>query len=295
MLILFGLVIVFGSLLLGYTSHGGNVMVLLQVSEFIIICGAGAGALIIGNRASTIRAVVVDTWRLTKANPYDREAYAELLQMLYELFYAARRDGLLGIESHVEDPDSSSLFRRYPIFHKNGHAVALLTDTLKVLLTGTVEDHHLSEILEMDLEVHEKDAMESTHAMYKVADAMPAFGIVAAVLGVIITMGRIDGSIMEVGQSIAAALVGTFLGVFLGYGLFGPLAQAMEGRVRTEHDYLCCIRTAMLAFARGDPPVTCVEFARRNIAPEDRPSFSDLEEGTRRRGGRDDAAEAEAA
>lgn len=283
MTIIVGLILVFGSILVGYTMHGGNVMVLVQVSEFIIICGAGAGAIIVGNKPPVVKRIVLDTFSVLRPNPFNRQTYAELLRMLYEVFYAARRDGLVGIEAHVEAPESSDLFRKYPSFHGNRHALYFLSDTMKVLLTGAVEDHHLAEILDLDLDQYHEEAMEVPHAISRVGDAMPGFGIVAAVLGVIITMGHIGGSAAEVGQSVAAALVGTFLGILLCYGVMGPLAQAIEGRIRGEQAYMRCVRTALLSFARGDPPITSVEFARRNIEPDDRPSFAELEEMTRKR------------
>jgi chemotaxis protein MotA len=278
-----GFIIVFGSVLAGFTMHGGNVLVLAQVTEFLIIGGAGIGAVVIGNKPSVVKRMISDTLALFRPDPYNRHTYAELLQVLYETFYAARRDGLVGIESHVEEPESSSIFRKYPSFHSNQRAMYFLSDTMKVLLTGAVDDHHLSEILDLDLDRYHEEAMVVPNAISRVADAMPGFGIVAAVLGVIITMGHIGGSPAQIGQSIAAALVGTFLGVLLSYGVLGPLAQAIEGRVRGEQAYLACIRTALLSFSRGDPPITSVEFARRNIEPENRPSFAELERLTRRR------------
>lgn len=277
MLLIIGFFVVFASIYVGYTMHGGSIAVLIQVSEFIIIGGAGIGALLIGNSMHTVKAIFRDVFGLLKADPYDRSANTELLQVLYELFYMARRDGLIGIEEHVEQPQTSSLFKKYPTFASNHHAVDFLSDTMKVLLTGTVADHHLAEILDLDLEQFEEEAMHVPHAVQVVGDAMPGFGIVAAVLGVIITMGKIGGEPAVIGESVAAALVGTFLGVLLAYAVFGPVAQQLEGRVRSEHDYLRVIRTALLAFARGDAPLTCVEFARRSIAPDERPSFAEVE------------------
>lgn len=283
MFVLIGFVIVFGSILLGFSIHGGKIAVLMQVSEFIIIGGAGLGAIVIGNKPSVVVSMFKQVFGLLKPNPYNRAAYAELLQVLYEVFYLARKDGLVGIEPHVEDPERSDLFARYPTFHRNEQAVAFLSDTMKVLLTGAVDDHHLAEILDLDLEKRHEAAMVVPRALARLADAMPGFGIVAAVLGVVITMGHIGGAASEVGQGIAAALVGTFLGVLLAYGVLNPLSQAVEARVRSEQAYLACIRTALLSYSRGDPPLTCVEFARRNIEPDDRPSFSELEDLTRRR------------
>jgi chemotaxis protein MotA len=281
--IIIGLIIVFGSIVVGYTMHGGNMVVLLQISEFIIIGGAGLGAVVIGNKPAVVKEIFRQTVALLKPNPFDRAAYSELLQVLYEIFYAARRDGLVGIEKHVESPETSEIFQKYPGFSNNQHALFFLADTLKVLLTGAVEDHHLAEILDLDLDQYYEEAMVVPNSINKVGDAMPGFGIVAAVLGVIITMGRIGGAAAEVGASVAAALVGTFLGVLLAYGIFGPIGQRIETRVRAEQAYMRCIRTALLSFARGDSPLTSVEFARRNIEPADRPSFADLEGMTRRK------------
>lgn len=279
-----GFLVVFGSILLGYTFHGGKVAVLIQISEFIIIGGAGLGAAIIGNKPAVVVRMFKEAVGLLKPDTYNRQTYAELLQVLYEVFYLARKDGLIGIESHIESPETSELFKKYPTFYNNHQAMSFLSDTMKVLLTGAVEDHHLAEILEVDLEQRHEAAMTVPHAFSRISDAMPAFGIVAAVLGVIITMGRIGGSPMEIGESIAAALVGTFLGVLMAYGVVGPLGHAIEARAKSEQAYMMCIRTALLSFARGDPPITSVEFARRNIDPEDRPSFAEVEAMTRRRG-----------
>ena len=282
MLILVGFVIVFGSILGGYVMHHGKIAVLIQVSEFIIIGGAGIGAVVIANRPAVLKAMVRELFGLLKPAPYGKEAYTELLHVLYDVFYEARRDGLVGIEAHVENPHESEIFKKYPRFLANHHAVDLLSDTMKVLLTGAVDDHHLAEILDLDLEQHHKEAMAVPNALQTVADAMPAFGIVAAVLGVIITMGKIGGAPEQVGKSVAAALVGTFLGILLAYGVFQPLALAVQSRVHDEEAYMSVIRTALLSFARGDPPITSVEFARRNIEPGDRPSFAEPEESTRK-------------
>lgn len=280
MLLILGLFVVFASLYAGYTMHGGSIAVLIQVSEFIIIGGAGLGAILIGNSMGVVKRIVVETLALLKADKFNRATNTELLRVLYEIFYIARRDGLIGVESHVEHPEDSELFAKYPSFAGNHHAVSFLADTMKILLSGTVADHHLAEILDLDLEQYQEEAMLVPHAVTQIGDAMPGFGIVAAVLGVIITMGKIGGEPAVVGESVAAALVGTFLGVLLAYAVFGPIAQQLEHRVRSEHDYMRSIRTAVLSFARGDAPLTSVEFARRSIPPEHRPSFAEVEELT---------------
>lgn len=283
MFVIVGLIIVFGAVIGGYVMHHGDIMVLIQVNEFIIIGGAGLGAMVIANTPAVLKASIQQTLGLLKPNPFGATAYAELLQVLYEIFQKARKDGLVGLEPHIENPESSDIFQKYPSFMRNHHAVSLLCDTLKVLLTGTVEDHNLAEILDIDLDKHHHEAMQVPHAVANVGDAMPGFGIVAAVLGVIITMGSIGGEASEIGQKVAAALVGTFLGILLSYGMLGPLAKAMENRIKAEHDYMLCVRTALLSFARGDAPMTAVEFARRNVEPHERPSFTQLEELTRKK------------
>jgi chemotaxis protein MotA len=278
-----GLVVVFGSIIGGYVMHHGQLGVLVQVNEFLIIGGAGLGSMIVSNTPAVLKGCVAQLLGLLKPNPFSAKSYEELLQVLYDVFQKARKDGLVGLETHIENPEASDIFKKYPTFMHHHHAVSLLTDTLKVLLTGTVEDHNLAEILDMDLEQHHEEAMAVPHAITRVGDAMPGFGIVAAVLGVIITMGSIGGAASEIGEKVAAALVGTFVGILLAYGVISPMATAIEGRIKAEHAYMMCIRTALLSFARGDAPMTAVEFARRNIEPGDRPSFAELEGLTRKK------------
>ena len=283
MFVIIGLLVVFGSVIGGYVMHHGQLMVLVPVSEFIIIGGAGLGALLVANPPAVVKRIFKETAGLLKPVAYTEKAYSELLQVLYEVFQTARKEGLVGLESHIEEPEKSEIFKKYPSFSGNHHAVSFLADTLKVLLTGAVEDHHLSDILELDLEQQHEEAMAVPAAISQVGDAMPAFGIVAAVLGVIVTMGSIGGPAEEIGKKVAAAMVGTFLGVLLAYGMFNPISSAITARIRAEHAYMASIRTALLSFARGDSPMTSVEFARRNIEPADRPSFSQLESLTRRK------------
>jgi chemotaxis protein MotA len=281
--VIIGLVIVFGSIVGGFVMHHGNLAVLIQINEFIIIGGAALGALLVANPLPLVKQLFGQLLGLLKPNPYNDKAYQELLQVLYEIFQTARKEGLVGLEAHIEDPGSSEIFKKYASFSGNHHAVSFLADTLKVLLTGAVEDHHLSEILDLDLERQHEEAMAVPAALTRVGDAMPGFGIVAAVLGIIVTMGSIGGAASEIGEKVAAALVGTFFGILLAYGVVGPMATAIEARIRAEASYMGCIRTALLSFARGDSPMTSVEFARRNIEPIDRPSFTELEALTRRK------------
>ena len=277
MFVIVGALIVLGSIVVGFTMAGGKIAVLVQVSEFIVIGGAALGSIIIGNPPSVLKDLVHTILTLIKGNPFNRAAYDELLKLLYDLFMLARREGVVALEHHAEHPYESDLFKRFPIFMSNHHAVDFLSDTLKVIITGTVQPYDLSEMMDVDLETHHKAAMKIPNTLARTGDAMPGFGIVAAVLGVVVTMGAIGGKPEEIGHHVAAALVGTFLGVLLSYGVFQPLAQAAEGLVNSEQQYMACIRSALLAFARGDAPLTAVEFARRNIEPTARISFSDLE------------------
>jgi chemotaxis protein MotA len=281
MFLIIGIVVVLGSVVAGFTMAGGQISVLIQISEFIVIGGSGLGAMIIGNPPSIIGQIIKGVLGLMKGNPYNQKAYNELLKMLYDLFMLARREGLVALEHHAEKPNESEFFKKYPVFHANHHAVEFLADTLKVIITGTVQAHDLAEMMDVDLETHHKAAAKVPGVIAKTGDAMPGFGIVAAVLGVVITMGAIGGKPEEIGHHVAAALVGTFLGILLSYGLFGPIAGAMEAQLESEAQYMGCVKSALLSFARGDAPLTAVEFARRNIEPGVRCSFADLEKAAK--------------
>ena len=273
-----GFVVLFGSIIGGYVMHHGQVGVLLQWSEFIIIGGAAIGAFVVSNEVSVIKGSVSRLLGLLKPNPYTAEVYAQQLQMIYEIMQIAARDGLVGLDAHIEDPEKSPVFQKYPFFLKNHHAVDFFTDTLKSLSSGAIEDHHLADVLDADLEKHHHEEALIPAAINKMGDAMPGFGIVAAVLGVVITMGSIGGAASVIGEKVAAALVGTFLGILLAYGVVGPMATAVEGRLASEHAYLQVFRAALLAFARGDAPKQTTEAARRSLDPHVRPSFTKLEE-----------------
>jgi chemotaxis protein MotA len=281
MFTIIGIVVVLGCTLLGYVMHGGQIMVLMQVTEFIIIFGAGIGSFLAANGMKNAQATMKAAMGLLKPDPYTKDAYLDVLKMMYQLFNVARKEGLLGLEKHIEEPEKSEIIRQFPSFLNNHHATSFFCDTMKVILTGAVGPHDLSEMMELDLEIAHKEAELPAEAIQTVGDAMPGFGIVAAVLGVIITMGKIGGEASAIGQSVAAALVGTFLGILLAYGVFGPLARAMQLRLKTEAQYLNCLRYALFSFARGESPITCAEFARRNIEPNVRPGFAEMEKSVK--------------
>ncbi len=282
-MLVIGLFVVLAAVLGGFIIAGGHVAVLIQVSEIIVIMGAATGSILVGNPPKFLGELIKEVMALLKPSPYTKQSYLSLMRMLFQMFNLARRDGLLALERHAEHPEESEIFKMCPELLANEEALAFLSDTTKVILTGAVSPHDLMEMMEIDLEIFEREKGHAAHVMQNTGDAMPGFGIVAAVLGVIITMGSIGGDPAEIGHHVAAALVGTLLGVLLCYGVFGPIASAMHKRNQQLMQYLHCIRYALFSFARGESPITCVEFARRNIEPEVRPTFSEMENYVRQR------------
>lgn len=271
-----GVIVAIVCTLLGYVLHGGNIGVLIQPTEIIIICGAALG-IFLGSFGTKVMQQTIKACMGLLKPAASKEQYVELLRMMYQLFSVARKEGLLGLEKHIETPESSDIISRYPSFMGNHHAVHFFCDTLKVILTGAVGPHDLSDMMEMDLEVMHEEELKPSEALTTVGDAMPAVGIVAAVLGVIITMGKITAGPEKIGASVAAALVGTFMGIFIGYCMCAPIAKSISTRVAQDGMYMNCIRHALFSFARGESPITCVEFARRQIEPSMRPGFAELE------------------
>lgn len=282
MFAIIGIVVGIVCTLLGYILHHGNVAVLIQPTEIIIIGGAAIGIFIASYGMKTVQQSIKAITASLKPTA-GKEQYVELLKMMYALFSVARKEGLLGLEKHVETPTDSDIISKYPSFINNHHAVHFLCDTMKVILTGAVGPHDLSEMMEMDLETAHHEEMKPSEALQNVADAMPAVGIVAAVLGVIITMGKINEGPEVIGKSVAAALVGTFMGIFAGYVIFAPLSKSIAAKVEADGMYMNCIRHALFSFARGESPITCVEFARRQIIPSLRPGFAELEEAVKQK------------
>lgn len=294
MFVLIGLAIVIVSILTGYTMHGGKIGALMQYTEFIIIGGSALGSVVIGYSHKAAIQVATTCLSLLKGNPFNRKSFLELLQLMYDLFLMARKDGLMALEQHIETPHDSTVFKQYPGFLSNHHAVDFLCDTLKLVTMGGTTVYDLSDMMDMDMEAQHEEAMKIPGILTTIGDSMPGFGIVAAVLGVVITMQAIGGPPEKIGEKVGAALVGTFLGVLLAYGIVNPLAKAVEGTVKTEAQYMACIKNAVVAFARGDVPLVCVEFARRNIEPELRPGFTEMEDTVKRRksAGQEDMAKA---
>jgi len=275
---LIGMVIVFGSIIGGFMMHHGNLHVLFQPSEFIIIGGAGLGSLVVMVPPKLFKKVMGAVPTVFKAPKQSKEGSLEVLGLLYEVFAKIKRDGALAVEKDVEEPTESEIFRKYPSFLENHAAVSLLCDTLRLITMGaSVRPHDLDELMTVEIESHEEDESRVSGAFQTLADAFPGLGIVAAVLGVIITMGKMNETPEVIGHSIAAALVGTFLGILMCYGVMGPIAKNLEHRHQSEVKILEAIKASVLAFAKDIPPRIAVEFGRRVMLGDEKPAFNEME------------------
>jgi chemotaxis protein MotA len=287
-----GIVVVLGAIAGGYLMEHGNLMVLFQPAEFLIICGSAIGTLLIANPLSVVTKIFTGCIAVISGSKYSKQYYLETLKMLMELFSYARKAGMSKLETDIEDPSKSEVFKKYPKFLKDHHALHFLCDTIRTSLSGVVAPFELDQMMELDMDTHHHEAMIPVSALMTVADALPGLGIVAAVLGIVITMGALGGPPEEIGMKVAAALVGTFLGILLCYGFFSPLAANMTKMIDSESQYYAVLRVALIAFAKGVAPVISVEMARRAIPNQMRPSFKDFEAATKKGGAPPVAAKA---
>ncbi len=276
-----GIVVVFGSILAGYLMEHGNIKVLLQPAELIIIGGAAIGTVLISNPLHTLKQMISGVMGVFGSSKYSTQRYVESLKMMYELLQKARKEGLVALETDIEEPDKSPLFSKYKDFVANHHAVAFVCDTMRMAVSGGVEVFDLDQMLDADMEVHHHEASEPVSGLSTMADSLPGLGIVAAVLGVVITMGALGGPPEEIGKKVAAALVGTFLGILLCYGLVGPLAARMGKTADEEHAFLMVLRVTMIAFLKGVAPIMAVEIGRRTVPGHVRPTFAVVEAACR--------------
>ncbi len=288
-----GIVVVFGCIAAGYLMEHGSMKVLVQPAELIIIGGAALGTVLISNPVHTLKQMISGLIGVFGSSKFGTKRYVESLKMMYELLQKARKEGLVALEADIEDPQKSPLFTQYKEFVKNHHAVDFVCDTMRMAVSGGVEVFDLDQMLEADMEVHHHEASEPVAALSTMADSLPGLGIVAAVLGVVITMGALGGPPEEIGHKVAAALVGTFLGILLCYGLVGPLAARMGKIADEEHAYMLVLRVTMIAFLKGVAPIMAVEIGRRTVPGHVRPSFKAVEEACR--GAKDTSAAAAAA
>jgi chemotaxis protein MotA len=278
MFFIIGSVCVIACVLGGYLLNGGHLIVLFQPFEFLIIIGAAIGAFITSNRKPVVSGTIAAVAGLLKAERYDKESYLELLSLLYSIFQLAKTKGALALEQHVENPQESTLFQRFPRFFADHHATVFVCDYLRLLTLGTDNHHEMETLMDEDIATHHEEHQAIVGAVQTVADGLPALGIVAAVLGVIHTMGSITEPPAVLGHLIGGALVGTFMGVLLAYGFVGPIASAVKGRGEAEQRYFLCIKAAILAYMQGYAPSVAVEFARKSLNTDVRPTFYEVEE-----------------
>lgn len=275
MLAIAGFVVVIGSIIGGYLMEGGHVGALWQPAELVIIGGAALGTMLIGNPPKVVKALGAQLPRVFKGSPYTRQAYMEILRLQFEVYSIIRKNGMLALESDVSEPFKSELFGKAPSFIKNHHAVEFFCDSLRLLIDGAAAAE-VEQILMSDLATHHEETSVPPQVLSKVADALPGLGIVAAVMGIVIAMGALDGPASELGHKVAAALVGTFLGILLSYGFLQPLGAGIEHLGRDESKYFQCIMVGLVAFADGTSPAVAVEQARRVIYSTERPGGEEM-------------------
>ena len=277
MFVIIGIVVVTVAVLFGFILAGGQLALLIQPAEFIVIGGAAIGSLLIASPLSLIKKIVAAIPATMKSHSLTKDDYLELLKSFNDLFLVAQRDGLIAIEKHIEKPDESDILSRSKKFIHDNFAKNFFCDTMKVMLSGGVPPHEIEAILDTEIETYEMERKPVGAQISTTGDALPGLGIVAAVLGIIVTMGSINQGAEAVGHHVAAALVGTFLGVLMAYGFIGPLATNIGHSLEHHIRYLETIKACIVAYAKGNPPIIAVEIARRTIFTDERPSFSELE------------------
>jgi chemotaxis protein MotA len=278
MIQIIGSVVVVGCVLGGFMLEGGSLLLLWHPTEILIIVGAAFGAFLTSNPPKVSKAAFRDAISFHKGGRYKREDYVTLLKLMYDILMKIRKEGVMAIENDLEKPDGSALFKKYPAVLADHHMIEFICDCLRLIVGGNLDPHELESLLEYELETHHKEELEPAHAVQKVADALPGFGIVAAVLGIVNTMAAIEGAdTATIGAKVGAALVGTFLGILVAYGFVGPIAAGMEHRAHEEGKAFEVVKMALVASVRGYAPAVAVEFARKLLFADVRPTFADLE------------------
>jgi chemotaxis protein MotA len=277
MIAIFGILVIFGAVLGGFLMEKGHIEVLIQPAEVLIIAGAAIGTLLVANPVHVLKSIAAGLMAVLRGPKYTKARYLEMLQMMHQLLNKVRKEGLLSIEPDVENPRQSAIFANYPKFIVDHAALDFVCDTLRTAMTADVEPFDMDQMMELDMEVQHHGARKPINALSSTADALPGLGIVAAVLGVVITMGALGGPPEQIGHKVAAALVGTFLGILLCYGVAGPLSANMSSAAEEHNEYLHALRVLILSFLKGSAPIIAAEMARRAIPAHVRPSFSEME------------------
>jgi len=268
---------VFGAVIGGFLMEKGHMAVLVQPAELLIIAGASTGTLLVANPIHILKGIGSGLVGVLKGSSFGKPRYLSALKMMYQFLNKVRKEGLLSVEMDVEKPKESSIFKNYPDFLGDHHAKDFVCDTLRMAITGGVEPFDMDQMMELDMEVHHNASTQPVSALTTMADALPGLGIVAAVLGVVITMGSLGGPPEEIGEKVAAALVGTFLGILLCYGVAGPLSSNMAKSADEHNEYLHVLRVLLLSFLKGSAPMIAIEMGRRAIPAHVRPSFDEME------------------
>ncbi len=278
MLVIVGIAVVTISILAGFYLAGGPLLILLQPVEFMIIAGAAAGTLLIGSTPTVLKQLVQQVLGTMKASPYSKALYIDMLQLLYEVLIKAKKNGLIALEKDLSAPDESPIFTAHPAILAHHEAVHFTCEVLRMMVDGAMKPEDFEAVLDAHIETHHEEQTKPANLLTKVGDSLPGLGIVAAVLGIVITMQHIDGKPEEVGQHVAVALIGTFLGILLSYGYVQPLASNLEAQAAASGRFLQCIKNCLMAFVKGAPPIVAVEVARHVIFNEDRPNAEELAE-----------------
>lgn len=283
MVFIIGFLTVLLSVGFGYVLHGGVLSVLWQPYEYLMIFGAATGSFLIANSMHLVKETGKQLPRAIFGATTSPQAYLDLLSLLFELFNKARREGMMSVEADIEVPEESGIFTRYPNLLKDRRLIEFVTDNLRIMTTSNLAPHEIEAMIDTEIDVQMHELNEPSHAVHRVADALPGFGIVAAVLGIVITMQLLGGEPEALGRSVAAALVGTFVGIFLAYGFVGPMSSRLAAVAEEEIKMFECVKAAIVATSNGLPPQMAVEFARKTLYSADRPSFSELESHIRSR------------
>jgi len=277
MVVIVGCILVTACVLGGFTLSGGHIGALIHPAELLTIGGAALGAMVVMAPVKVLKDLLNGILQALKGSPFNKLAYTQLFQAMYEFFRLARREGLLALEPHLSDPHHSTILQKYPLIHHNHHIVEFICGSISPVMDGSVTPQQLPGLLDAEIRSMEEEHHAPLAVLTKTADALPGFGIVAAVLGIVITMGAIDGPVTEIGHKVGAALVGTFLGILLSYGFFAPLATKMEFMGAAETSFFRTIGTMVQGFADNQPPKVVLEMARRGVSREHRPSQEELE------------------
>lgn len=281
MALIIGSIVVIVSVLGGYVLHGGQLAVLWQPTEVLIIGGAAVGAFVIANPMHLVKETGKGVMRLLTGSPFNKAFYMDLLSLLYDVFDKSRKQGVMSIEEDIDDPENSQIFTRYPAIMKSKYLLAFITDYLRIISSGNMAPHEIEGLMDNELDSRQHELEEPAHAVNKVADALPGLGIVAAVLGIVITMNFMSEGAEVIGLSVAAALVGTFLGIWMGYGFVGPTSTAMEHSAKNELKAYECAKAAIVATVSGQAPQMAIEFGRKALPTDKRPNFQELNDHVR--------------